>query len=111
MAAGCYTEPSPPDTRPVPDVVGKSWPDAAKRIGAAGLCFDWGTVRVSASGTRVGRVTQQRPRAGARVRPLTRVRIDILTTADGELRLEPIYLFELDEDCPMPGLPRLAGFE
>jgi beta-lactam-binding protein with PASTA domain len=95
----------------VPNVVGSSWPDAAKRIGAAGLCFDWGTVRVSASGRRVGRVIAQRPKAGARVRLLTRVRVDILASADRELRLEPIYLLEQDEDCPTPELPRLVGVE
>ncbi|HYZ93072.1 MAG TPA: PASTA domain-containing protein, partial [Actinomycetota bacterium] len=93
---------SVPETRIVPSVVGMSWPDAANRIGARGLCFDWETVRATQTGARVGRVVSQRPRPGTRVPRLTRVRLNVAQRDEGQAHL---YLVEQDPECPDPAPP------
>jgi len=113
MVSGCELgrkSSAPEPASRVPNVVGMSWPDAANRIGASGLCFRWGTITNAGSGTRVGRVTGQRPRAGQRVPRLSQVVISVSRIDDG--RLKVVLLYEIDQDpaCPNPGLPTFVGF-
>ena len=110
VVSGCGTghRSSRSDLSGAPNVIGMSWPDAANRIGAAGLCYRWGTITLAVSGTHLGRVIGQRPRAGQRVTRLARVRIDIAQQVQ-EVREAPNYLIDQDPSCPWPGVPKFVG--
>jgi len=97
-----------PELLRIPNVVGMKWPDAANRIGAAGLCYRWGRFTLRTPGARVGRVIAQRPPAGQRAARLSEVWIDVEQGKSGRGSAS-LYLTEQSQDCPDPGLPVFAG--
>ena len=94
----------------VPNVIGLSWPEAAGRLGVAGLCYRWGRLAdAPLSGTQVGRVFAQHPRPNGLVARRTRVRIDVAQRIPQGVTTFPLYSIDQDPNCPDPSVPDFVG--